>query len=104
MRATYMQATHLAGVAAHHSPAGDIAAAVVVALFLLVFAITAILVVTPARHEHGDGRDGDSGPEGGGGGPGGKGPDQPRPSGGDPVWWPEFERQFADYVTSTIRA
>ena len=21
----------------------------------------------------------------------------------DPVWWPEFERQFADYVTSTTR-
>lgn len=38
-----------------------------------------------------------------GSGPGGPGPDRPRPQdpgpgGGDPVWWPEFERQFAAYV------
>jgi hypothetical protein len=36
-------------------------------------------------------------------GPGGGGPDLPRPPddnprAGEPPWWPEFERQFADYL------
>jgi hypothetical protein len=41
--------------------------------------------------------DGDSG-SGGGGGP--RRPTPPQQPGGDPVWWPEFERQFAAHVRS----
>jgi hypothetical protein len=46
----------------------------------------------------GGGSSDDSGP-----GPGGGGPDLPRPPeddprSGEPQWWPEFERQFADYL------
>jgi hypothetical protein len=42
---------------------------------------------------------GDAGSGGGGGGPHRPGR-PPSPGGGDPVWWPEFERQFAAYVRS----
>jgi hypothetical protein len=35
-----------------------------------------------------------------GGGGGGRGPDAPRDPEGDPAWWPEFERQFADYANA----
>jgi hypothetical protein len=104
MRASYMHATHAAGFTAFHPPGGGVVAAMLVAFCLLAFAVTVMLIVTAGRYERGDGRDGDPGPEGGGGGPGGGGPDHPRPSGEDPVWWPEFERQFADYVTATYRS
>jgi hypothetical protein len=42
---------------------------------------------------HYDGPDDDD--NGGGGGRGGPPPDEPPPG---PSWWPEFEREFADYV------
>ena len=37
---------------------------------------------------------------GGGGGPEGR-PPQPSEHGGEPAWWPEFERQLADWVART---
>jgi hypothetical protein len=47
------------------------------------------------------GREGDddhgSGP--GGGGPGRRGPDGGDAPGGAPAWWPDFEREFAAYVS-----
>jgi hypothetical protein len=48
----------------------------------------------------GDESDGGDGPAGGGGsGPGGVEPNSD-PHGSEPAWWPEFERQFADYTSS----
>jgi hypothetical protein len=44
-----------------------------------------------------DGESGGTDPDGGGGG----GNDRPRPRpdrGGDPAWWPEFEREFDRYA------
>ena len=104
MRATYTYSYHLTSLGAHGaSLTGPVAVAVAVMVGLCVL-ITWIMVFTEPPTDRRDGRDGDSGPGGGGRGPGGGRPDGPHPAGGDPVWWPEFERQFADYVTSTIRA
>ena len=97
------RSTHLAGFAASHSSGGGVAAAVVIGLFLLSMAIPVMLLIRPWPSDHGDGRDGDSGSEGGGGGSGGRGPRDPGPPLDEHLWWPEFERQFADYVTSTTR-
>jgi hypothetical protein len=36
----------------------------------------------------------------GGGGPGRPGPENPRPRGGDPAWWPDFEKKFEAYVNA----
>lgn len=47
----------------------------------------------PRRDDHDDWG---SGP--GGGGPRRPGPDGSDLPGGDPPWWPEFEREFAAYV------
>lgn len=47
-----------------------------------------------------DGDDSDHGDDGGGWG--GHGTPRGRPPDGDPEWWPEFERQFAEHVTGTI--
>ena len=70
--------------------------AVAVATLLVVGALTIAALVLPHRRGQAGGEDADSGP--GGGGPGRQGPDGPRGPEGDPVWWPEFERQFAAYV------
>lgn len=93
------RSTHLAGLAASHSSGAGVAALVVIALFLLSMAIPVMLLVRPLRSD--DGGDGDSGSDGGWDGPGGRGPNDPGPTVDEPVLWPEFERQFADYVTST---
>jgi hypothetical protein len=44
----------------------------------------------------------DSGEDGGDDGPPGRGrgPWRPRPSGSDPSWWPEFEREFRVYAST----
>ena len=69
-----------------------------------VIVVSIILIVATLHiwaHDSDDGDDG-SGPRGdhGGGGPGRRWPDAPRhgPTGTDPTWWPEFERQLALYV------
>jgi hypothetical protein len=66
-------------------------------------AIPVMLLLRPWQSHHGDGNDGDSGSDGGWGRSGGRYPNDPRPPLDEPVWWPEFERQFAAYVTSTTR-
>lgn len=50
-----------------------------------------------AGHDEGDGDDG-----GGGGGRRRKPPPPVGPRDGDPVWWPEFEREFAAYVANRL--
>jgi hypothetical protein len=105
MRATYIHAAHVAGFAAHGaSTDGVVPVALMVGLCLIGVLLALMVVLTRPPTDRQDGADGDSGPGGGGRGPGRGGRDGPPPAGGDPVWWPEFERQFADYVTSTIRA
>jgi hypothetical protein len=47
----------------------------------------------------GQGGDDDHGSGPGGGGPGRPGPDSGGPPGGVDAWWPDFEREFAAYVS-----
>ena len=49
-----------------------------------------------AKLDHGN--EGEEGDGGGGGGPGPPSPAHPRPPSRDPDWWPEFEREFRDYL------
>jgi hypothetical protein len=66
--------------------------------------VASIMVITTTLHlwtQRGD--DGDVGPGDrgahGGGGPRRHRPDAPQPrGGGNPSWWPDFERQLASYV------
>jgi hypothetical protein len=76
------------------------AVAVLVALFALQFGILLIL-----RHIfRAGGSDGDD-PGSDGGGPGRRRSPAPRrPPPDDPVCWPEFERQFAEYVAERRQA
>jgi hypothetical protein len=105
MRATYMHPVHVADFAAHGASTGGVVpVAVMVGLCLLGVLVALMVVLTRPPTDRQDGADGDSGPGGGGRGPGGGPPGGPSPEGGDPVCWPEFERQFADYVASTTRA
>ncbi|HTX31096.1 MAG TPA: hypothetical protein VMD09_06910 [Solirubrobacteraceae bacterium] len=71
----------------------------ILALAIVAFEMVALalLFLYAARHRDEPGNGGD---DGGGPGGGGGGPDRPSPPprGSDPVWWPEFEHQFARYV------
>jgi hypothetical protein len=78
--------------------AGGVAVVLMLGVCLGGLVVTLIALFTEPPPDRRDGGEGDSGP-GGGGGPGRGGPDHPGPGGGDPTWWPEFERQFAEYVT-----
>jgi hypothetical protein len=62
-------------------------------------AITLALIGFLRSREQGHGDD-ESGP--GRGGPERPGGD-PGPSGADPAWWPEFQREFAAYADATAR-
>lgn len=86
-----------ARAAAPHAGAGHVwqAFATVGVIFLLVWVV--VLVTRPPRH----GGDDDDEGRGGGGGP--RGPDRPPSPSGDPAWWPDFERQFAEYA-AVLRA
>lgn len=77
-------------VAAQHAAASSWAAVAVVVLSVLLG--TVVLIVWSRR----DGSDGDWDQDPGGGPGGGGPPDAPGPAG--PICWPEFERQFAEYV------
>jgi hypothetical protein len=104
MRSNYVHPSHIAGLGVHGvARGGPVAVAAMIGLCLLGVLIVLIVMVgqPPTDRRHGNG--GDSGSGGGGRGPRGEGPDGPPPTGHDPEWWPEFERQFAEYVTSTIR-
>ena len=104
MRSNYVHPAHIAGVGVHGvARGGPVTVAAMIGICLLGVLIVLIVMLgrppTDRRHRNG----GDSGSGGGGRGPRGGGPDVPQPSGHDPEWWPEFERQFAEYVTSTTR-
>ena len=81
--------------------AGGVAVVLMLGVCLGGLVVTLIALFTEPAPDRRDSGEGDSGP-GGGGGPGRGGPDHPGPGGGDPAWWPEFERQFAEYITSEL--
>ena len=92
-----MSLTHAAGSGVHS--AGTAAGwsttfACVVGILLVVTGFVIACIGRPHGRRGGD-ADADSGSGGGGGS---RRPDGPRPPGGDPQWWPEFERQFAAHV------
>jgi hypothetical protein len=62
-----------------------------------VFWLVSCFVIQPRPDDESEGGDGPGG--GGGSGPDGVEPN-PNPHGSEPAWWPEFERQFADYTSS----
>lgn len=72
--------------------------------------VVSIAVMTATLHlwaQGGDGGDLGPGHRGaqGGGGPRRRRPDTPQHGGGDaPSWWPDFERQLADYVAERERS
>jgi hypothetical protein len=68
-----------------------------IAIILCIGCAVAVLVLLARRSARPDDPDSES-DEGGGGG--NKRPERPRPSnsGGDPSWWPQFERDLADYI------
>jgi hypothetical protein len=85
-------------------PAGPVgwAAYAAIAAFLIAYmgAVIWFCIWSLRRWRPGD----DDADEGGGGGSGRRG-DPPPPVGPpdcDPEWWPEFERQFAAYVTRQL--
>jgi hypothetical protein len=57
----------------------------------------ALLVIGLLGALGGDDSD-DNGPGSGGDGPESPRPPEDNPRSGEPQWWPEFERQFADYL------
>jgi hypothetical protein len=75
------------------------AAALPVALVLIGAAIALLFAAMRAGGTVRRARDEGEGPGGGGGGNLRRRP-RPRPpsDSGDPPWWPEFEREFRDYV------
>jgi hypothetical protein len=104
MLSAYVHSAQMAGAGAHRASLGDaVAIAILVGLGLFGVLFTVIVTLIRPPSDHRDGADGDSGPGGGGRGPRREGPDGPQPSGGDPEWWPEFERQFDEYVAVSTR-
>jgi hypothetical protein len=96
-------ARHLAGraaFAAHGLASGSpvpIAFLIAVSVVGLAFvALMVVLITVAARRRPPDHND--RGEDGGGDGGGGRPPEGPDLTGGGPSWWPEFEREFADYV------
>ena len=79
-----------------------ISALVTIVIFLAVgmLLFRVCRTVQPERRD-----DEDTDPGGGGGGPGRpRGPSSgPRGPASDPVWWPEFERQFAAHIEAARR-
>jgi hypothetical protein len=69
----------------------------VLVLTVVAAGVCCMLMSTRGEDDSEGGSDGNG--RGRGGGPG----RPPKPSGPQPVWWPEFERQFAAYVESIAR-
>jgi hypothetical protein len=66
-------------------------------LFVLAIMLAFVaLMIWAARSDRGDDDEGGDGRRGGGGG-GHREPRPPHPE-GEPLWWPEFERQFERYT------
>ena len=96
---TFMVAVFIPAGSAARVGAREISASPVTVAFLLLMALGGLAVwfLAPrARRGHED-EDGDPGSGGGGGR---RPPERPPSPGGDPVWWAEFERQFAAYLVS----
>lgn len=77
----------------------------IVAIWLLCLALVAVIGLVIWRLCVGDGGNDESDDEGGGGGGGGGGRKRTPPRGSpgnEPEWWPEFEREFAIYVTNRL--
>jgi hypothetical protein len=98
-------APHTAVVIGLHGLSGSASGPASVGYAILALLVLAVLsagiyyVVLSTRGD--DDSEGGSDPDGRGrgGGPG----HPPEPSGPQPAWWPEFERQFAAYVESIAR-
>jgi hypothetical protein len=66
--------------------------------FGVLLVLFALVILAWVRTDQGAADD-DEGDAGGGGGSSRPSrPDRPRDPDGEPVWWPEFERQFAEWV------
>jgi hypothetical protein len=68
-----------------------------IAIILCLGCAVAVLVLLAHRRGRADEPGSDSDEDSGGGN---KRPERPRPSdsGGEPSWWPQFERDLADYL------
>lgn len=94
------RASAWAAHAAPPTPAWAILAAIGASVLLVLFGFAvALLSIRRLRGRDGD-DDSGAGPSGGGGGPRRPGPSGCDSPGGDPVWWAEFEREFAVYVAT----
>ena len=95
---SFMLAVATSGDAVRAGTRASSGVALVIA-FVLVVTLSGLAIGLVARGASHDQEDdpGDSG-SGGGGGP--RRPTPPPRPGDDPVWWPEFERQFVMYVRS----
>ena len=71
-----------------------------VIIVVVAFVLGVALIVRLVLNSGGD--DGDD-PGSDGGGPGRRRPAPGRPPSAPPAWWPEFEREFADYVAANSR-
>ena len=86
-----------AGHAAPQKPSWAIIIGIGVGVPLAMFFLA--LVLGSTRRPPGREGDDDHGSGPGGGGPGRPGPDGGDAPGGAPAWWPDFEREFAAYVS-----
>ena len=88
-------------VAQQDAPSAEASAILVMAVFVVIdaFVLGVGLIVRLVLGPDGD--DDDSGSDGGG--PGRRRPSPRRPPSSSPDWWPEFEREFADYVAANSR-
>ena len=81
-------------------PAAAVAAAAVLALLPLACLVIAVLALRASQSRRLGRRPIDEDDDSGWGGGGGRRPDNPPEPGGDPAWWPGFEREFAAYVAA----
>src|SRR5947209_8104164 len=94
MHGASMSLTHAAASGVHR--AGTAAGWSTTIAGVVGILVVAGIVIACIGRPHG--RGGETDADSGSGGGGSRRPDGPRPTGGDPPWWPEFERQFAAHV------
>ena len=76
------------------------AAAVALASFVVTLGVVIALTYLLRSINRASGPDdGEPGDDDGGGGRPRRRPEPPSDPGGDPAWWPEFERELAQYMT-----
>jgi hypothetical protein len=98
MHTAAIEVVRAASASAHGVAKASTWEAIAAISFIFVPVLIGLVLSVAARpRPAGPGTDEDADPgSGGGGGP--RLPGGPSQPGGDPTWWPEFERQFADYV------